>query len=152
MKSISLAAALIASTMLSSAVQAASIEQTSDYTYTVVRQHGWHTKTHTRQLNEKQYERLSMRLPERIARMQNQERMGRGRGCFAARDIADMNQTGYSDAAMISQYGSHDQASVLQSGRNDGAYVFQSGNGLDASTIQSGNYDLAFIDQRQRCD
>src|SRR5258706_13068276 len=62
------AIALLAAVTIPMKAGAANIDQSGDYTLTVVRDNGWQSHTMTRQLNASQMERLSARVPERMAR------------------------------------------------------------------------------------
>jgi hypothetical protein len=145
---------LSCSTFLAEA-SAATVAQNGDYLYTMVRDNGVHSRTVTRQVNERAMERLSVRVPEKMARIQAryEARAARGRGCAVARssdDQASLVQSGEGGVASLTQLGNNDNLAVSQTGVDDVAYALQLGNNQQATIEQNGNHDLAVVIERCR--
>lgn len=147
-------AVLLSSVALLATARAASIDQNGDYLYTITRDNGVRSRTHTRAVDPRAMERLSARMSEKMTRMQQRyaEMSARGWGCASGGAMADqtsLDQSGSGNFASVAQLGSNDSAAVSQTGVDD-AYVLQVGDGQQATIAQRGNHDLAVVIQRCR--
>lgn len=144
-------AALLVGAAIAPEALAASIDQNGDYLYTFVRDDGVRTHTHTRQVNERQMEKLSARTARQVARIQ--QHGGHWGSCSPRGSYANqatLDQSGTANTAAVSQMGNNDSAAIAQSGAYDSAYALQLGNGQQSTTTQTGNHDLALTVQTCR--
>ena len=146
---------LLSSAAFLATARAAGIDQNGDYLYTITRDNGVRSRTHTREVDPRAMERLSARMSEKITRLQQryEARTARGQGCASSGAFADrtsLDQSGPGNFASMTQLGSNDSAAVSQTGTDDTAYALQLGDARQTTISQRGNHDLAVVIQRCR--
>jgi curlin associated repeat protein len=146
---------LLSSMALLATARAAGIDQNGDYLYTITRDNGFGSRTHTRSVNPRAMETLSARMSEKMTRLQQsyEARAARGLGCASSGVFADqttLDQSGSGNFASMAQLGSNDSAAVSQTGTGDTAYALQLGDAQQTTISQRGNHDLAVVIQRCR--
>ncbi|MEP2830142.1 hypothetical protein [Parvibaculum sp.] len=154
------AATAIAFTLLAGAPAAwagsgASVLQTGDLNYSIVKQNkkgtSVETWTATNTLERFKSERKVMKAVQRGGRPATSGSKLHGNSCstfFNGGNLALATQNGFGNSAYASQQGSNNLAGSIQDGQNNKSYVIQKGNGHEALAEQYGNSNTSAIIQR----